>query len=161
VNQSWIAVASAEHVRLGREAGFMQVGHGKIAPLRGIHPGDRVVYYSPTETLGGKDRFQAFTAIGIVAAGEPYRVATAGGFRPFRRDVQWLAARETPIRDLLDELELTKGKRHWGSQFRFGLVATGDNDFDVIAAAMGGAHPAERLNCFASVAAISSLYFTV
>jgi hypothetical protein len=141
VSRSWIAVASAEHVRLGREAGFMQVGHGKIAPLRRIHQGDRLAYYSPTEALGGKDRFQAFTAIGIVAAGEPYQIAMAGGFRPFRRGVRWLAAHETPIRDLLDELALTKGKRHWGSQFRFGLVAIGDSDFDVIAAAMGARIP--------------------
>lgn len=32
--KSWIAVASAEHVRSGRAQGFMQVCHGKAAPLR-------------------------------------------------------------------------------------------------------------------------------
>jgi hypothetical protein len=143
VSRSWIAVASAEHARLGREAGFMQVSHGKIAPLQRIRPGDRVAYYSPTEAFGATDRFQAFTAIGIVAAGEPYQIAMASGFHPFRRDVRWLAARETPIRDLLDELELTKGKRNWGYQFRFGLVAIGDGDFDIIAAAMGATLPSD------------------
>ena len=30
----WIAVASAEHVRRGNQGGFMQVNHGKAAPLR-------------------------------------------------------------------------------------------------------------------------------
>lgn len=50
-----IAVASAEHVRIGRAGGFMQVGHGKLAPLRRIAPGDRVVYDSPATTLGGQD----------------------------------------------------------------------------------------------------------
>lgn len=30
----WIAVASAEHVPLGREQGFMQVCLGKAAPIR-------------------------------------------------------------------------------------------------------------------------------
>jgi hypothetical protein len=34
--QNWIAVASAGHVRRGRAAGFMQVRHGKTAPLRRI-----------------------------------------------------------------------------------------------------------------------------
>jgi hypothetical protein len=29
--QNWIAVASAEHVRLGRSQGFIQVSHGKAA----------------------------------------------------------------------------------------------------------------------------------
>jgi hypothetical protein len=63
----WIAVASAEHVRRGRgEGGFMQVSHGKGAPLRRVRLGDRVVYYSPTVTLGGEDKLQAFTAIGTV-----------------------------------------------------------------------------------------------
>ena len=49
----WVAVASAEHVRHGREHGFMQVCHGKAAPLRRIHPGDRIVYDSPTVTFRG------------------------------------------------------------------------------------------------------------
>jgi hypothetical protein len=44
---------------------------------------------------------------------------------------------------LLDELELTKGKRNWGYQFRFGLVAIGDGDFDIIAAAMGATLPSD------------------
>jgi len=46
--QNWIAVASAEHVRRGQSEGFMQVCHGKAAPLRRVRPGNRVVYYSPT-----------------------------------------------------------------------------------------------------------------
>ena len=47
----WIAVASAEHVRRGRKDGFMQVNHGKPAPLRRVKPGDGIVYYSPTTIL--------------------------------------------------------------------------------------------------------------
>ena len=51
----WIAVASADHTRRGKAGGFMQVNHGKAAPLRRVQPGDGVIYYSPTETMGGKD----------------------------------------------------------------------------------------------------------
>lgn len=47
----WVAVASAEHVRIGRKDGFMQVNHGKAAPLRRIKPGDGIVYYSPSTVL--------------------------------------------------------------------------------------------------------------
>src|SRR5689334_15865140 len=61
----WIAVACADHARRGRELGIMQVGHGQGAPLRRIRAGDGVVYYSPAGSLGGKDRLQAFTSIGI------------------------------------------------------------------------------------------------
>ena len=48
--RNWIAVASAEHARLGRDhrpIGFMQVGHGKHAPLKRIAPGDSVACYAP------------------------------------------------------------------------------------------------------------------
>src|SRR5437899_3050750 len=65
MSKNWIAVASAEHVRLGRSNGFMQVSHGKSAPLRRIEPGDRVVFYSPTDAFRGKDKLQSFTAIGV------------------------------------------------------------------------------------------------
>jgi len=71
MTQHWIAVASADHVRRGLKGGFMQVSHGKLAPLKKIAPGDRVAYYSPTEIYGNKDQFQSFTAIGTVREGEP------------------------------------------------------------------------------------------
>jgi len=76
----WIAVASAEHVRLGVAGGFMQVCHGKTGPLRRIRAGDGVACYSPTETFGGGERLQAFTAIGRVCGDEPYPADMGGGF---------------------------------------------------------------------------------
>lgn len=132
----WIAVACAEHVQRGRAGGFMQVCHGKAAPLRRIGPDDWIIYYSPTVTFGGKDRLQAFTAIGVVKGGEPYRFDMEGGFRPYRRDVAWAQADEVPIRPLLESLELTAGKSSWGYQFRFGLLSVSERDFHLIASAM-------------------------
>jgi hypothetical protein len=98
---NWVAVASAEHVRVGRRQGFMQVCHGKAAPLKRIRPGDAVVYYSPTEIFGGKDKLQSFTAIGVVKDGVPYQADIGGGFCPFRRDVDWRMAEAAPIKPLL------------------------------------------------------------
>lgn len=134
---NWIAVASAEHVGRGRAAGFMQVNHGKAAPLKRIVPGSRVAYYSPTSTFGGKDKLQAFTAIGVVKPGEPYQGNMGGGFLPFRRDVSWLKARPAPIQPLLEKLEFSAGIKNWGQKFRFGLFSVTDHDMDVIADAMG------------------------
>jgi EVE domain len=136
-NKYWIAVASAEHVRRGRSEGFMQVSHGKAAPLKRIKPGDRVVYYSPSVTLGGKDKLQAFTAIGTVKPGEPYLFDMGEGFKPYRRDVDWAKAMEAPIRPLLDKLEFTAGKPNWGYQLRFGLFQISEPDFRLIAQSMG------------------------
>ena len=50
----WIAVASADHVARGIAGGFMQVCHGKRAPLARIRPGDGIIYYAPTQTFGTK-----------------------------------------------------------------------------------------------------------
>jgi hypothetical protein len=67
--RNWLAVASADHVRAGRKLGFMQNNHGRPAPLRRIQPGDRVVFYSPTDSFRGNDSLQAFTPLGTVLAG--------------------------------------------------------------------------------------------
>ena len=135
MTRHFVAVAAAEHVRRGRAQGFMQVCHGKAAPLRRLQPGDRVVYYSPTVTFGGNDRLQAFTAIGTVS-GEPYQVDMGGGFRPFRRDAIWDEAREVAISQLLHELEFTAGQRNWGYQLRFGLFEISAIDMATVAGAM-------------------------
>lgn len=133
----WLAVASAKHVRAGVKAGIMQVCHGKAAPLRRVRPGDRVTYYSPTEMFGGKDKLQAFTAIGRVRTGEPYMFDMGGGFKTYRRDVDWAEARETAIRPLLQTLAFTAGNKGWGYKLRFGLFEIEDRDMGSIAAAMG------------------------
>jgi len=136
MGRNWIAVASADHVRLGREVIFMQVHHGKAAALRRISPGDWVVYYSPTVAFGGKDKLQAFTAIGVVKDGDPHQADMGGGFHPIRRDVSWLGGHDAPIQPLLGVLEFTAGNRNWGYQLRFGLFSISDHDRQIIAEAM-------------------------
>ena len=133
----WLAVASADHARRGKELGIMQVCHGKGGPLKRPRAGDGVVYYSPTVAFRGKDRLQAFTCIGVVKDEHIYQADMGGGFRPFRRDVTFVEANEASILPLLDELELTRGKRSWGYPFRFGLLEITQRDFDTIWAAMG------------------------
>jgi hypothetical protein len=145
IEKSWIAVASAEHVRTGVAAGIMQVCHGKAQPLRRLSAGDRIAYYSPTASFRGGDRLQAFTAVGRVAAGEPYRMDPCGDFSPYRREVLWDEAEAAAIAPLLDELEFTRGRRNWGYQLRFGLFEVEGGDLDRIAAAMRAA-PASQLS---------------
>ena len=137
--RNWIAVASAEHARLGRDhrpVGYMQVGHGKGAPLKRLRPGDRVAYYSPAQVYGGSDKLQSFVSVGVVADREPYTFDMGGGFVPWRRDVQYVAAREAPIAPLLDDLDFIEDRARWGYKFRFGLFEIGDADLQRIAHAM-------------------------
>lgn len=137
--RNWIAVASAEHVRIGRRGGFMQVCHGKAAPLKRLRGGDGVAYYSPTEVFQASQKLQAFTAIGVVRDRDPYRATVSGNFHPYRRDVQWHPAAEAPIRPLATELAFM-AKRNWGYQLRFGLFEISAEDMALIAAAMGVLH---------------------
>jgi hypothetical protein len=137
---NWIAVACADHARRGCAepgAGFMQVCHGKVAPLRRMQAGDRVAYYAPTVTMGGSDRLQAFVSIGLVKTGDPYAFDMGGGFVPFRRGVDYVPAREAPIAPLLDHFDFVQDRARWGYAFRFGLVAISDHDMRLIADAMG------------------------
>src|SRR5258708_19174917 len=106
MSRYWIAVASADHARRGREAGFMQVCHGKGGPLRRLRAEDGIVYYSPTVLFRGRDRLQAFTSIGFIKEERIYQVEMCEGFQPYRRDVNYLDASETSILPLLDKLEL-------------------------------------------------------
>jgi hypothetical protein len=133
----WIAVASAEHVALGRAQGFMQVGHGKEAPLHRLRRGDRVAYYSPVRVFGARDAYQSFTAIGTVRDERVYQADMAGGFQPLRRNVDWLPGQPAPIRPLLGELSFTRGTPNWGQVFRYGLFRVDEADFACIAQAMG------------------------
>jgi hypothetical protein len=164
MSKNWIAVASAAHARCGREGGYMQVCHGKLAPIRRVRPGDRVAYYSPTVTMGGKDTCQRFVSIGLVLPGEPYpfrdggppQVAKApsggsaahavasvgpsshmgGGFVPNRRDVAFMPSKEASILPLLDAFEFVENRQRWGYKFRFGLFDVSDHDMRLIAQAM-------------------------
>ena len=144
---NWIAVASAEHARRGRDepaGGFIQVCHGKLAPIRRVKPGDRVACYAPATTMGGHDRLQSFVSIGQVMAGEPYAFDMGGGFVPWRRNVSYVSAREAPIQPLLDAFEFVEDRSRWGAKFRFGLFRISDADMRLIAQAMQV--PAQWLN---------------
>ena len=137
MNRGWIAVACADHVALGVAGGFMQVCHGKAAPLRRMRPGDYVAYYSPTESFGVRRSLQAFTAIGVIRDSEPYCFDMGAGFQPWRRNVDWLVSQPANIRPLLGKLEFTAGRGStWGFPLRFGVLAVSDADMNVIGEAM-------------------------
>jgi hypothetical protein len=133
----WIGVVSRAHVRIGVEGGFIQLNHGKQAPLRRLHAGDGLVIYSPRTSYPDGEPLQAFTAIGVVISGDIYQVEMSPGFAPYRVDVRFTACREAPIRPLIDDLSFIKDKARWGGAFRFGLVRIPAIDFELIAGAMG------------------------
>jgi len=93
-------------------------------------------YYSPKTSYPEGDPLQAFTAIGRVRDGEAYQAAMEDGFEPWRRDVDFLSNRDTPIRPLIPKLGFIRDKARWGAVFRYGVVEIPRADFLTIARAM-------------------------
>jgi hypothetical protein len=137
----WIGVASRDHVRRGVSGGFCQLGHGSMHAVRRLSPGDWIVYYSPRSQLDGGEPVQAFTAIGRIAPAEAYQADMGSGFVAGRRDVDFLECGEAPIRPLVDRLGFIANKKNWAYPFRFGLLSVSQEDFRLIAEAMGASLP--------------------
>lgn len=137
MSRYWLGVVSAEHVRRGVGLGIAQINHGRRGPLERMAPGDGIVYYSPRERIRDGAVLKSFTAIGIVAAGEPWQ-AEDGDFRPWRRKVDYRKdIDQTPVERLRGELDLTSAP-NWGIVLRRGLIELTAHDFATISAALGG-----------------------
>ena len=133
----WIGVVSRSHVQLGVKGGFMQLSHGKRAPLEKLRAGDGLVMYSPRTSYPDGEVLQSFTAIGVVTSGGIYQVEMTPDFRPHRVDVTFLECSEAPIKPLIDRLSFITNTTHWGAAFRLGQLKIPAEDFDLIAQAMG------------------------
>ncbi len=132
----WIGVVSREHVRIGVAGGFVQLNHGKKAPLQRLRAGDGLAMYSPRTAYPDGEPLQCFTAIGTVASGEIRQVEMTPDFKPYRIDVRYAECREAPIRPLVESLSFIRSKAHWGAAFRFGLLKVPADDFALVAKAM-------------------------
>lgn len=137
MTNAWVGVASLDHVRAAVSGGFCQLNHGKLAPLRRLHPGDHIVYYAPRERMGDGAVVQAFVAMGRIVPGEPYQLDTSDGFRPFRRAVRYQDGHDAAIQPLLQKLSFTRDRVSWGQVFRRGTFQIEPGDLQIIAAAMG------------------------
>jgi hypothetical protein len=136
-HNNWIGVASRSHVDIGVKGGFIQLNHGKKAPLQKFRVGDGLIMYSPRVSYPDGEPLQSFTAIGTIISDEVYQVEIAPDFKPYRIEVQFHRCNETPIKPLIEQLSFIKSKTHWGSAFRFGQLKIPAKDFVLIANTMG------------------------
>ena len=129
----WIGVASKDHVDMGVEGGFMQLCHGRHAPLKKIKKDDRILYYSPNRIYGKKDRLQSFTAAGTVVDNNIYQVKMDEDFEPWRKDVRFdEEVKPAKIKPIIDELKFIKKKDKWGVYFRSGIKEIDKEDYEII-----------------------------
>jgi EVE domain len=128
----WIIVASKDHLQRGLAGGFIQANHGKAAPLKRMHAGDWVIFYSPKVEFEKLEKLQCFTAICKLVDENIYQHDMGGGFIPFRRNVKFLPAQDVSILPLINDLTFIKDKTHWGAPFRFGILQITEDDFRLI-----------------------------
>jgi len=132
----WIASVSKEHTIRGVAGGFMQVCHGKEAPLRRMKMDDYIIVYSSKITFEGNEKCQSFTAIGHVKDEEVYQFSMSETFKPFRRNISFLDSTECSILPLINDLEFIVDKKYWGYPFRYGFFEINEHDFNVIKSKM-------------------------
>jgi hypothetical protein len=145
VRNYWIGVVSKDHVAIGVAGGFTQLNHGKAGPLERMRAGDGFAFYSPRTAYPDGAPLQAFTAIGRIRDGKVFQARQGlgttegriGNIEPFRLAVDYLPARDVPIKPLIEDLSFIRSKMHWGAAFRFGYLRVPEADFAKIAAAMG------------------------
>ncbi|WP_025145994.1 EVE domain-containing protein [Pedobacter jeongneungensis] len=132
----WIIVASKDHVKNGIAEGFAQACHGKASPLRRMHKGDFIIYYSSKQTMGKPQPCQQFTAIGKVIDEQTYQFQVSEDFCPSRRNIEFLPGKDISILPLIAELDFIPNKKSWGYPFRFGFFEIKYHDFELISSQM-------------------------
>lgn len=132
----WIAVISKEHTMWGVKGNYIQISHGKQAPLKRMKQGDWLIIYSPKITMEGDIKCQAFTAIGQVSDEDVYQFKMSEDFVPFRRNIKFYECKETLITPLINDLEFIENKKTWGFRFRFGFFEINEKDFNLITSKM-------------------------
>ena len=128
----WIAVVSKDHTMRGVAGSFMQVCHGKQAPLKRMKSNDWILVYSPKLSMEGEIKCQSFTAIGQAIDEDVYQFQMTPAFNPYRRAIKFYNCQETSILPLINDLEFIQNKSRWGFPFRFGFFEIKENDFTLI-----------------------------
>lgn len=133
----WIGVAARAHVMIGKAERYVMFAHGAHSAVKRLHPGDWFAYYSPTETLGGKDTIRRFTAIGTISDVDPVAMMMTADATGWRRGAAYLDAVEADVYPLLPQFRFVTDAGHWGMYFRKSLFKVDAADFSLIADAMG------------------------
>lgn len=136
----WINVISKERVLAAVAEGVMQ-SQDNEAHLNRMKKGDWVVFYSPRTDIEGVTKLQSFTAIGQIADHTIYPVEKAPTLKIFRRKMDYVSSKETPLIPLIQHLLFIVNKKHWGTVFKLSLIQIPDVDFQYIAKQMGFSLP--------------------
>ena len=129
----WMAVISRDHAKIAAQAGFLQVSHGKAAPLRQTSAGDEVFIYCPRTGMGTGAVLKRVEYRCIIENDTVYQVEQAPGFMPFRKAVRFDTGFQGISIGAVRGLELT-AKPHWGMLVRRGFFELSAHDATLLRA---------------------------
>ena len=128
---------------IAAESGFLQVCHGKAAPLRKTSAGDEVFIYCPRTGMGEGAVLKRVEYRCVIENDTAYQVEQEPGFMPFRKDVRFdTEFQGIPIGDVRG-MELTADP-HWGMLARRGFFELGAHDAALLRRAAQGPAPARE-----------------
>ena len=136
MSRYWIAAISKEHAQLAINGNFIQVCHGKEAPLKKMKQDDYILIYSSKIKMMENEKYQMFTALGKVSDDRVYSFQMTEQFKPYRRNIEFLKCNEASILPMIENLEFILDKKHWGYPFRYGFFEINENDFNFITSKM-------------------------
>lgn len=136
MSRYWIATITKEHAQLAIKGSFIQVCHGKEAPLKRMKKDDYILIYSSKIKMMENEKYQMFTALGKVSDDRVYPFQMTEQFKPFRRNIEFLKCNEVSILSMIENLEFITDKKHWGYPFRYGFFEINENDFNFITSKM-------------------------
>jgi len=123
----WIAVISLEHAQIAATSGFLQVCHGKAAPLKATCKGDEFFIYCPKTQMMGGTPLKKIMFRGYFKDDRVYQVEQFPGFHPWRKDVSFDAQFQAITLAFVDGMELTRNP-HWGMLARRGFFEISAHD---------------------------------
>ncbi|UII23431.1 EVE domain-containing protein [Fulvivirga ligni] len=134
--KNFIIVVSKDHAERGKQAGFVQSGHGNKFFLNRMSKGDHVIFYASKKKNGDTKPYQKFTAIAKIMDDEPFQTEVSDTFKPWRRKAEYVKTSDQDIQPLIDKLNFIPLKNKWGHPLMSGFVEIGQEDFELIASNM-------------------------
>ena len=123
----WIAVVSRDHAQIAARSGFLQVNHGKAAPLRRTSTGDEVFIYCPRSGMRAGEVLKRVEFRCVIENDTVYQGEQAPGFKPFRKDVRFDTGFQGISIGDVQGMELTANP-HWGMLARRGFFEISPHD---------------------------------
>lgn len=123
----WVHTVSRDDVLAGLA--------GAESRLNRASKGDLIIFDSPRTGARSGEPVQRFTGIAELSEESPRRA-------------KFMAAKEVPVKALIESLDFIRNKKSWGVTFRRGIFEIGEADYQRIAAAMSAYNPTDAEDDF-------------